>query len=355
MIFYSHINEDNSVEQAIMDRQQFDTLVAVCGSGERVISLLSHKDLKKVYVVDNNIEALHLLELKIGTLISLTVDEYLTFIGGNNSDTESLEIYERVKSALSNSSRQYWDDNKHLIVKGILNIGHLEIYLRRMRPLIRFILGNDFLKLLKHPNHNINKWSSWKWQFLKKFFNLKQMYKWMGMKDPAFLGEGADLSLITSALQTSMDNSNLHQSCMAHLIFFGHTNYMSDTDKPPSLCKQVLEKIKLRLEDVQLDIQYLHKDLLEAAVIFHDHTSKAVFYSLSDIMSFEDHDYLKKLILNIHKNQDHYSIIIRAFVRNRIHKAYLSELKNDGPEVVDLSHHEKTNMYQVINLKSYAS
>ena len=69
MIYYSHINEDNWVEKQLMDQGHFERLVTVCGSGERVISLLSHPHLSKVDVVDINIKALFLLELKIQLLI----------------------------------------------------------------------------------------------------------------------------------------------------------------------------------------------------------------------------------------------------------------------------------------------
>src|SRR5947209_14175145 len=81
MIYYSHINEDNRVERSLLQEGGFSTVVAICGSGERVLSVLDNTAIKKITVVDNNEEAIFLLQLKLAALWHLNVSEYLGFVG----------------------------------------------------------------------------------------------------------------------------------------------------------------------------------------------------------------------------------------------------------------------------------
>src|SRR5829696_3313570 len=81
MIYYSHINEDNRIERALLQQGSFPTAVVICGSGERVLSLMDNKVCKQIHVVDHNTEAIFLLQLKIVALSQLPVTSCLEFIG----------------------------------------------------------------------------------------------------------------------------------------------------------------------------------------------------------------------------------------------------------------------------------
>src|SRR5690349_17889002 len=81
MLYYSHVNEDNRIERQLLQVSAATTVVAVAGSGERVIALLDQDMCKEVHAVDINQEALFLLELKLTALKALPVEDYLGFCG----------------------------------------------------------------------------------------------------------------------------------------------------------------------------------------------------------------------------------------------------------------------------------
>jgi len=64
MLFYSHVNEDNTIERQLLQNSGCRHAVAIAGSGERVIALMDHESCKKITAVDFNKDALFLLQLK---------------------------------------------------------------------------------------------------------------------------------------------------------------------------------------------------------------------------------------------------------------------------------------------------
>ena len=68
MIYYSHVNEDNRVELQLLEKNACPAVVALAGSGERVIALMGNDSCKEIHAVDKNPEALFLLQLKIAML-----------------------------------------------------------------------------------------------------------------------------------------------------------------------------------------------------------------------------------------------------------------------------------------------
>jgi S-adenosylmethionine-diacylglycerol 3-amino-3-carboxypropyl transferase len=75
---YSLANEDTRVEQK--DSRGCRDILAVCGSGARVIPLL-HKDLKRITVVDTSSVQLDYLRLKHELVLQLDDADYLKFLG----------------------------------------------------------------------------------------------------------------------------------------------------------------------------------------------------------------------------------------------------------------------------------
>src|SRR5687768_17511956 len=106
MIYYSHVNEDNRVERNLLRSANAATVVAVCGSGERVIALLDEESCSEYHIVDVNPEALFLLEFKLKALENLYVQEYLEFIGHYKVTKEKrIDCFERIIELLSPACR----------------------------------------------------------------------------------------------------------------------------------------------------------------------------------------------------------------------------------------------------------
>lgn len=352
MIYYSHVNEDNLLEKTRMDHRNFETLYIVAGSGERVLSLLGHTSLRKVKMIDINQEALFLLELKLKALEYLTPSEYLDFIGLNEQPISSAKKFDQFCNQLSGACKSYWKQNSLKIEKGILFCGAFEQFLNRSRPFIQFAVGQGFYQYLDNKESKLSKLSKLRWNFLKSVFKRKIAYRFLGLKDPAFISASANPKYIVEALQKTMDNQKVASSWMFHLIFYGNLLRMNKIDMPISLDLHYLEKLKNKLLSKELEIEYIRSDLFEY-LDNHllDHPGNS-FYSISDVLSFENMGSLDQLLDKILSLKGgHHTLIARAFLKNRISKDYIKSCELKGLQCTDLSAHERSNMYQVIEFE----
>jgi S-adenosylmethionine:diacylglycerol 3-amino-3-carboxypropyl transferase len=348
MIYYSHINEDNRVERALLKAYTFSTAVAICGSGERVLSLMDSRACKKLVVVDYNEEAIFLLQLKIAALTQLSVDDYLRFIGHfDMPGEERIAVFPSLQRHLPVKAGAFWQNNLKLIKKGILDIGHFENFLQNARPYTDFWLGKSFRNIFKTGGHQ-HRFSAARWKLLQQIFSHKMVYRLFGNRDVAFTGSSAQLERIPLALNKIIQNGKASSCFMTHLVFKGHLLEMDQKELPPSLQKNVLAVIKERLFNHEIQINYRVADLLQ--FLQHENeTEIAVFYSLSDILSFADFNYLHAIIQKTAVNKN--CIVARSFLRNRLTTDHLALLNHYG-KVSLHDEEESTGMYQVFSLQT---
>lgn len=346
MIYYSHVNEDNRIERDLFLASDADLLVAVAGSGERIIALMDNPRCKEFHAVDVNREALFLLQLKLAALETLSVEEYLQFIGHHDNRAIARKFwFDMMKDQLQEECLAYWEQRIKLIEQGILYAGHFEKFLNRVRPSTNYFLGNNFQKIFNGRNGDFR---SIKWNILKRVFSWQWIYRAWGNKDKAFTGKGANTSHIPRALDHIIRNNEAPSSFMAHLIFKGHLRDMREEDLPPSLQKDILEKIKSRLVTGDINIYYHAQDILSYART-HSHENSQVFYSLSDLLSFEDYTYLGELLAFLDNEED--MVVWRSFLKHREEKKQLEPLLN---RLKDHSEFESTRMYKVFSLENAA-
>lgn len=350
MVYYSHVNEDNRVERNILRTTSCKNVVAVAGSGERVLALMDEESCAEFHVVDVNPEALYLFELKLVALEFLYVEEYLAFIGHYPSSKQSrLSWFERIGDQLSDKCRGFFIKNIRHIENGILYMGHFEKFLNRVRKPVNFFLGNNFKNVIK-GDFDKKTFPSFKWNMICRLFSARFIYKVYGNKDQAFTGKDALTRHIPLAITQTIRQNKAHSSFMVHLVFRGHLRDMKEKDLPPSLNKMVLSRIKHRLSEKQLTVHFHENDLLSFAKKNTSRIIGPVFYSASDILSFEDHEYLVQLVDTVAKNEN--VVVWRAFLRNRTGKKDLMKQRLLYKNSIDHSGSESTGMYQVFSLQN---
>ena len=346
MIYYSHINEDNRIERFLLNEGKFSTAVAICGSGERVLSLMDCKACKKLVVVDCNEEAIFLLQLKLAALKLFSVDDYLRFIGHHSMPgKERIALFLSLEKQLPARACAFWKDNLLLIKKGILGIGHFERFLERARPLTNLWLGKKFHNIFKTEGQP-DRFTAARWKLLQQVFSYKMVYRLFGNRDIAFTGSSAELERIPAALDKIIQNEKASSSFIAHLVFKGHLSEMTQMELPPSLQEKILIVIKERLMNHEIKLEYHVADLLQF-VQDQPETKRPVFYSLSDIVSFASFNYMQEIIQKTSINEN--CIVGRSFLRNRLTTDHLS-LFNDYGNVSIHDEQESTGMYQVFSL-----
>jgi len=356
MIFYSHINEDNFAERKILNSGLYEDLFCVSGSGERLIALLDHPSLKRINVIDNNREALYLTQLKLAALQTCTVETYLDFIGLSESKSDRIELFEKFKPRLTEDCVLYWQKNLKYIRKGILYIGHFEKFLSNFRPLLKIYLGPHFYQCFNIPFNKCKSFPHKRWALIRWFFSQRWVYLLAGNKDIAFVSKDGQQKLIPEALHQTLLDDTVSQNCLFHLIFNGHLNLMPEKHMPPSFQYEVLTQIKEFLQERRIEIKYYNQDVLTFGKTFDFTQCGNSFFSISDILSFDNLEYIKEFFKAIKDRSRSSSILVlRAFIRNRMSENQIRELKKEFGAVKDLSHLENTKMYQVfeMNLEKY--
>ena len=352
MIYYSHVNEDNLVERAAMFKKNIDSLYVIAGSGERVLSLLDHPGLEYVHLIDYNVEALFLCELKLLALRHLTVEEYLVFIGFERSEQDRWRQFQTLKPHLSKDCQEYWEAQKISIVNGICNCGHFEKFLHRANPLLRLFLGKRFYQCFTTKKADWQQFPYLRWNVVKTLFSHRWTYRIFGMKDPAFISNDAVLRAIPDALQKSMDEDKANESCLFHLIFKGNLKDMPEIFLPPSFQPEVLTRVKAALMEEKLKMHYHCDDLLAVINDLRFESNKGCFFSFSDVLSFADMEYLRQVVRSIpaHKNLSN-TLVFRSFIRNRLTAFEIQDLQKEFEQVSDLSNEERTRFYQVFKIE----
>jgi S-adenosylmethionine:diacylglycerol 3-amino-3-carboxypropyl transferase len=348
MLFYTHVNEDNAVERLAMADMQAGELFVIAGSGERVLALLDHPGISTVYVVDNNREALYLCALKIAALKALDVQTYLRFVGLLVASAEErLQCFAQLSPELAEACREFWSTKQAEIAAGICTVGHFEQFLAKARPWLRFFLGKGFYQCLEKPRAEWRRFPHLRWAMVRWLFARRFTYRLFGLRDQAFISAGAELSAIPAAMQQSLLEGRVQESCLFHLVMNGHLRAMPPEYQPPSFQPEVLKRIKLALYERRLQIHYVLSDVSEALRTLPFQQGVNRFFSLSDLLSFMDWADMEKLIGQIASlPQGQNRAVFRAFVRNRPSDAELGELGR----VEDLSTAERTHFYQVFQI-----
>lgn len=347
MLYYTHVNEDNRIERQLLQQHGCTTAVAVTGSGERVLALMDAESIKKIIAVDLNKEAIFLLQLKIAVLTSLSTEQYFKFTGHHIGDKNFRRAcFEKIKPHLNEDCSIYWGKRIKDIEKGIINAGHFEKFLTRIRPVLHLFLGKNFLSAF---NSRSSFFLKLKWKILSCFFSQTWIYSMLGNKDPAFIGKAVQSRYIPEALDNMIRNGNAYSSFIAHLIFKGHLRNMENEDIPPSFNENTIDKIRERLLKRSLIIEYYTGDLLTFIKQTTLPADLRVFYSVSDILSFEDQDYLSALLEKITAKGGN-TIVWRSFLSNRLTKQQQDNLSSKYKEVLQHDKDESSGMYQVFSV-----
>lgn len=323
----------------------------VTGSGERVLALLS-PELQQVYAIDINPEAQYLLELKLAALRVLEPADYLRWLGHTEATAaERRQLLPLADLPLTDDCRRYWTENQVSIDRGLLQIGHFERFLARIRPLLRPFLGKGFRDSFRLPLAQCSHFPHRRWRLLVWLFGQRWVYKLMGNRDIAFIAPDGQIELIPQAFDRILQAGQAHRSFLHHLVFNGHLRDMPAEDLPISLQINHLQNIKNSINNNKLNIHYATGDLktvIEAQQLYFDDC----LYSVSDMLSFVDFDYLEQLVAGIRasgKTKTH--LVCRSFLRGRLQATQLDRLRSLVLQVNDSSEADRSGNYQIIHLQ----
>ena len=350
MIWYSYVNEDNRAERELLLQGEYDQAICVTGSGERALALMDAAKLRSFHAIDINPEANYLLDFKLSALMHLGVRDYLICCGllGKRSRIYGSAI-EKIVQGLSPGCRDFWQQRMDLLLAGVAHCGHFERFLGRVRPLLRTVLGKSIEGCLVHPYHSLRNFPLRRWNLLLRLFCHRWIYLLLGNRDPAFIAPDTQPRLISEALNETLEQDQAANSFMFHLIFNGDLGKMPRENLPPSLREEVLDAILRRLYDPRFVLKLHAGDLNTLIANWPDQDFSRTFFSVSDILSFADFNYLLRF-LELLKGEG-IAVVFRSFLRHRVSEAQLVLLRDRVKSVTDVSHRDQTRMYKVYYLQ----
>jgi S-adenosylmethionine-diacylglycerol 3-amino-3-carboxypropyl transferase len=136
-LLYTACNEDTESELRALAIREGDRVLAVTGSGGRVLSLLPARP-GAIVAVDFNPAQGHLLELKMAAFRRLAYDDVLAFLGVERlAGREREALYrERLRPDLAPAAAAFFDREVAKIRRGILFEGAQERYFRTVARLL---------------------------------------------------------------------------------------------------------------------------------------------------------------------------------------------------------------------------
>lgn len=131
-VFYSVQNEDLTTELAVLKRlgRNQQRVLMIASAGENVLGLLCQAEVAFVDAVDLSLAQIRLSELRAAAAQQLERDEQLALLGcdparaGPAGAAERLALYERLRPALGEAARHFWDARRSdEIAFGVHHVG----------------------------------------------------------------------------------------------------------------------------------------------------------------------------------------------------------------------------------------
>lgn len=191
---YANCWEDADILLEGLQPEPGAKILSVGSAGDNCFSLLTTNP-EILIAVDANKIQLHLIGLKKASIEALTYEENLDFLGFRSSE-HRIDFYKRIKHLLDEETVDYWENNFHLIKKGIIHQGKFERYFQLFcNKILPWIHSKETTKILlsvksakQQKQFYHQQWNTWRWRLLFKIFFGKYIMGKYG-RSPAFLKE----------------------------------------------------------------------------------------------------------------------------------------------------------------------
>ncbi|MCL7937755.1 MAG: BtaA family protein [marine benthic group bacterium] len=308
---YSSINEDWRTEIEGLQPRSGQRVLCITGSGARPLDILAAEPVRMV-AIDLAPPQNHLLRLKIAALSYLPFDSYLRFLGVRESTSaERREVWKNLRGSLPENSRLWWESHPRMLDRGVLYAGAFERHLHRFSRAIRILRPVARSRLLEasDPEQLARAASAWdcgRWRtFLRIGFSPLTSRILLG--DPAYYRRPAVAPgpTIHSRMVEALHRWPASSSFMLGLILTGR---LPHRDLPPHLTEEGVERIRNRIEGLEIVDLDLREYLLEDCGRFDA-------FSLSDLTSYLDEDGLRHLLdLVANRSESGARLVIRQFL-----------------------------------------
>jgi S-adenosylmethionine-diacylglycerol 3-amino-3-carboxypropyl transferase len=256
-ILYAQCWEDPALDRTALHIGPKDVVFSISSGGCNSLAFLIDNP-RSVIALDMSPYQNYLLELKIAAFRKLTYDELLEFVGVRPSE-DRWELYCRLRDALGDSGRSYWDAQKEKIARGIMHCGRYENYMRLLRIWLHRLIGEQTIRQLFETESNTErailfrrKWENvWWWMFTRILLSRAAMTL---LFDKAFFRYlDASFSFgrhFAERTKHALTVLPMRENYFLSYILLGR--YYSEDDLPPYLRKENFETIRRRVDRIQI-------------------------------------------------------------------------------------------------------
>lgn len=260
-IRYAQCWEDADILLEALNVQPGDTCLSIGSAGDNALSLLTRQP-QRVIVIDLNPSQLACLELRVAAYRELDHTGLLELIGSRTSQRRSV-LYQRCRSQLSASVRDFWDARGEVVARGIGGAGKFERYFatfrNRVLPLVHPRARVE--RLLRGGTREVreafyhDEWDTWRWQLMFRLFFSRFVMGRMG-RDPSFFRyvKGSVAERILARAHYALTALNPAENPYLQWILTGqHTTALPFALRPEnfSLIRNHLDRLEWRCEPLE--------------------------------------------------------------------------------------------------------
>ena len=309
LIRYSQCWEDTDLLLEHAGALQDKKILSIASAGDNSLALLSG-DPQRVVAIDMCKAQIAVSWLKVTAMRHLDRKNFIAFIGASPcSGHLRLAIYERLRldNRLPLRYRQYLDDHRHLISKGIIHAGKLEkyfaIYARILSCLHdRATIERACAKLPLEVRSRFfeDEFCNLPYKILQQVFFSSSCLKSLGRERAFFKYNRGNLAqMVAERTQTALNNPLAHDNPYLHYILKGR--YEDGPAMPFYMRQQNFEKIKANLDRLALV-----ESGLDAYLHNIDDTSEHFdVFNLSDIFEYMNESESSDLSLLLANKSNH--------------------------------------------------
>ena len=190
-IRYGQCWEDADVLLAGLDIAEGDTCLSIASAGDNTLAMAG-AGAGRVVAVDLSAAQIACLELRMAAIRNLAHREFLALLGqSQHPDRESL--YRQCRNDLTNTSRNFWDENIAIVRHGIARGGKFERYLAQFRrfvlPVVQTRSNIESLFRIESAADRRHfydtRWNNWRWRLACRLFFDRRLLGRFG-RDPGF-------------------------------------------------------------------------------------------------------------------------------------------------------------------------
>ena len=318
-LVYTLANEDSSVESELLLKNT-ERVIAIAGSGSRIIPLLAKSPLELV-CVDLSLEQLYLTELRIECVRHLEYREFIQFFGYPSTKTfnENREdLFNKIVTLSSGAREYFFNLFTNNSWNSILYSGKWEQTVRKVSKYIRKFVGKKGLKIFdcmtiqEQQTYYTNEFPQKTWHFFLHIYAALMTITWK-VKPGIFPQVDPKISFYQTyknCFDQMLTETLARENYMLQLIFFGE---IISPEALPAECNPILfEQAKNALLNTQ--VRYVQDDIIATLEKIEN---KSQFISFSNAPSYFTNEMSKNYLLRIASQLSESTIlVIRNFLND---------------------------------------